>query len=170
MNVAPGMPVFRVINFTKVKAVAEVAESYGLKIKTGDSVMIHLPDINKDIPAQLNFASRFINPINRTFMIEVRLDGKEPGLRANMVVVLKINDYKNHTALVVPVNVIQNSSNEKFVLIVSDEKGKKVVRKKNVITGYTYNGLTEVKEGLLEGDLVITQGYQDLKEGDFVIF
>jgi multidrug efflux pump subunit AcrA (membrane-fusion protein) len=43
-----------------------------------------------------------------------------------------------------------------------------VVEKKNVILGREYNGLTEVTEGLLATDLLITSGYDGLNEGDAV--
>jgi membrane fusion protein, multidrug efflux system len=169
-NVAPGMTAFRVLNFSKIKAVAEVAESYSSKIKTGDQVKIFMPDLNKEIAARLDFSSKFINPVNRTFLVEINLNPNEPDLRANMIAVIKINDYQNPEAITIPVNVIQNTQNSKYVFVASVENNKKVVRKRDIITGLTYNGVTEVKSGLASGDLLITSGYQDLKEGQIIKF
>jgi membrane fusion protein, multidrug efflux system len=170
MNAAPGMTTFRVINFSSIKAVAEVAESYASKIKTGDSVLVYLPDLKRDIAARLNFSSRYINPVNRTFMVEIHLNANEPDLRANMIAVLKINDYTNPSTIVIPVNVIQNTQNGKYVFIACNENNKNVVKKRDVTIGLTYNGLTEIKSGLIPGDVLITSGYQDLKEGQLIKF
>lgn len=164
-SVSPGFSAFRVINFSTLKVVAEVAEAYGSKIKTGDSVIIVIPDLNKEIPARVTFSSKYINPTNRTFIVEVRLKPEQLEFRANMVAALKINDYKT-TAIVVPINLVQNSQQEQYVYIVSKNDHK--VGKKNIKTGLTYNGSVEISSGLEEGDLLITSGYQDLKPGTIV--
>jgi hypothetical protein len=43
-----------------------------------------------------------------------------------------------------------------------------VARKKIVIVGETYNGIIEIKSGLTGGDLVITEGYQTVYDGQAV--
>jgi hypothetical protein len=45
------------------------------------------------------------------------------------------------------------------------EGDKMVARKKTVIVGEAYNGLIEIKSGLAGGDLMITEGYQTVYEG-----
>ena len=45
------------------------------------------------------------------------------------------------------------------------ENGKKVARGRKVKTGLSYNGNIEILEGLSAGELLITQGYQDLVDG-----
>jgi membrane fusion protein, multidrug efflux system len=166
---SPGVPSFRVINFSKAKAVAEVGEAYSAKINTGDQVKVFLPDFNEEIIEKVTFASKFINPTNRTFTVEVELPQAANNFRANMIAVIRIKDYNNPAAVAIPQNYIQSSSNEGlFVFIVKEENGKKVARKAYIRTGITYNGLTEIVSGLKESDRIITAGYKDLYEGQIV--
>jgi len=169
-QVAPGMPTFRVVNFSKVKVVADIAESYSPKIKLNDSVLIFFPDFNQEIASRLSFTSKFINVTNRTFSIEAKIGAMQQELRANMVAVLKINDYKANDALAVPANVVQKSMNDYFVYIASLENGKKVAKKQIVTVGMNYNGLIEITSGLKAGDKIITTGYQDVNPNSLLNF
>ena len=165
-----GVPAFRVINFDKTKAVADVGEAYSSKIKTGDQVKIFLPDFNVEIQQNVTFASKFINPTNRTFTVEVELPpSAELVYRANMIAVIRIKDYSNISSMAVSQNYIQSSKNEgQYVFVAKEENGKKVAHKTFIKTGVTYNGLTEVTGGLKDGDKLITAGFKDLYDGQVI--
>jgi RND family efflux transporter MFP subunit len=165
-----GVPAFRVINFSKVKAVADVGEAYSSKIKTGDQVKIFLPDFNAELEQKVTFASKFINPTNRTFNVEVELPpSKELVYRANMIAIIRIKDYSNPSTIAISQNFIQSSKDEGFyVFLAKQENNKKVARKAYIKTGVTYNGLTEILGGLKEGDQIVSAGYKDLYDGQII--
>jgi RND family efflux transporter MFP subunit len=165
---SPAMPAFRVMNFSSLKIKADVAEAYSNQISVGDDVIVFFPDLNKEIPAKVNTASRYINPINRTFQIEVRLNPEKNGYKANMVAVLKIIDYKANNAMVVPVNLIQTDPTGNFIYVVKNDGKKSVAKKTYIKQGQSYNGTVEITEGLKVGDKVITSGYLDLEEGEAI--
>jgi membrane fusion protein, multidrug efflux system len=169
-NIAPGLTAVRVINFSSVKAIAEVAEAFSSKIKMNDDVKIFFPDLNKEISSKISFTSKFINPVNRTFVVESKFVPEGDNVSANMIAIVKINDYVKESAIVIPVNIIQNSMGSKYVFVVKQENNKKVARKQDIQPGLTYNGLVEVLSGLNSGDQIITIGYQDLKEGQIINF
>jgi RND family efflux transporter MFP subunit len=170
-SAASPVPAFRIVNFTSAKAMADVGEAYSSKVKTGDEVKIVLPDLNAELTKKVTFASKYINPTNRTFVVEVALPSPDITLRANMIAILKIKDYANPEAIAVPQNFIQKSPDEgSFVFVASEENGKKLARKKTVNPGITYNGLTEILSGLEPGDLIITAGYKDLYNGQQIEF
>jgi RND family efflux transporter MFP subunit len=165
------IPAFRIVNFSKAKALADVGEAYSSKVKTGDQVKIFLPDLNQEITNTVTFASKFINPTNRTFLVEAELPSSGIIFRANMIAVLKIKDYSNATAISIPQNYIQTSRDEgQFVYVAAEENGKKVARKRTVTPTISYNGLTEVANGLQEGDMIITAGYKDLYNGQPIAY
>ena len=164
-----GVPAFRIVNFSKAKVVADVGEAYSAKINSGDQVRIYLPDFNEELQQRVTFASKYINPTNRTFTVEAELNPNQNVYRANMIAVLRIKDYMNPSVIGIPQNYIQSSKNEgQFVFVALAENGKKVARKKYIKTGITYNGLTEILSGLEEGDKIITAGYKDLYEGQII--
>ncbi|MFA6924295.1 MAG: efflux RND transporter periplasmic adaptor subunit [Bacteroidales bacterium] len=164
-SVAPGLPIFRVINFSKIKVVADVAEVFTAKIKKGNDVLIYFPDLNQEMPAQLTFSSKYINPTNRTFAIEIRLQPSEIEYRANMIAIIKIKDYTSANAFALPVNIVQSDAKDKYVFVAENVNGKNIAKKQLVKTGQSYNGIIEITNGLKPGDKVITTGYQDLDDG-----
>jgi RND family efflux transporter MFP subunit len=163
--VAPGVPVMRLVNFSKTKVVADLAEAYAAKIKTNDKVNIYFPDLNSETKAVINFSSRYINPVTRSFSVEAHLTEPVSGLKANMVAVMKINDYHREKALVVPVNLIQKDGTGDYIYVVHTSSAP-VAKRINIKTGQIYNGMAEVVSGLNTGDKIITVGYQDVKDGE----
>lgn len=168
MSASPAMPVATVINFSSNKIVADVAEAYNKSISAGDSVAIWFPDLKLEVRSTISTASKYINPVNRSFKVEVRLPSKLKNLKANMIAVLKIIDYKNKSALVVPVNLVQNDSKGSYLYLLSDGGKVKTAHKCYITQGMTYNGMVEVVSGLTVGDKIVTVGQLGLSEGAIV--
>jgi multidrug efflux pump subunit AcrA (membrane-fusion protein) len=84
-----------------------------------------------------------------------------------MIAVIKITDYKNDSAKVVPLAAIQQGADGKtFVYVAATSGGKTVAEKRDVTYTFSYNGKAEITTGLSEGDRIITEGYADLTPGD----
>ncbi len=158
-------PVFRIVNFSGLKVTAEVAEGYAMNVNKGDRVVVFIPDLKKEYKGTVNFVGRYINNINRTFQVEIRLNESYRNLKANMIVVVRINDYKKPSAVVLPINVVMTDLKGSYVYVVRENNGKSIARRTSVETGMTYNGLVEITGGLSEGEKVITVGFQELEDG-----
>jgi membrane fusion protein, multidrug efflux system len=167
---APGMPAFRVVNLSEFKVVAEVAEAYLNEINIGDDVIINLPDAEVDIKGKVTQKTNVIDPVNRTFKIEVALKGQNLALRPNMIAKVKVNDYSNKSAIVAPVNTVQDSDAGQYVYVAEKAGNAYKVKKQFVKAGKSYKDKIEIKEGLKEGDLLITSGFQDLTAGQQIKF
>jgi RND family efflux transporter MFP subunit len=163
--VSPGMPGITVVNTSNLRVKALVAESYAGRVNQGDEVEVILPDVPDSIKTRVNFASRVIDPVSRSFTVEVRLPAKGV-YRPNMLAILRIVDYKIEKAITVPINAIQKSETADYVYVAENGKAKRV----NVRTGKVSEGQAEILVGLKEGDKVIMKGMQDLNEGDPVKF
>ncbi|MCC7296978.1 MAG: efflux RND transporter periplasmic adaptor subunit [Bacteroidia bacterium] len=161
---SPGMPLFKVVNLSNLKVVADVAESYSSKIKTGDKVFVSFPDIAKKVEAKITFASKLIDPLNRTFHVEISLPQTE-GIKPNMIANLQIVDYTNSKAIAVPTNCIQTAEDQKYVVIVTTENGKTFAKRATVSTGHTGDERTEILSGINIGDQIVVNGYQELIDG-----
>ncbi|SFH35821.1 efflux RND transporter periplasmic adaptor subunit [Pedobacter insulae] len=161
----PGMSAIRVVNANNLKAKALVAESYLGKIGQGDDVRVIFPDLKDSLTTKVSFASRVIDPASRSFSVEVKLPSNKK-YRANMIAILKVVDYANSKALVIPVNVIQKSENGSYVFISENGKAKRA----EVTIGRTIDGKSEILSGLKVGDKLIVTGAENLNEGDPVKF
>lgn len=164
-SVAPGMSGIRIINASNLKAKALVAETYAGRVNQGDEVNVVFPDIPDSLSTKINFASKTIDPASRSFEIQINLPSNKK-YRPNMLAVLKIVDYQNAKAIVVPIAAIQKSESGDFVYVAVNNVAKKVVVK----TGKSYEGKVEILSGLKVGDKLITAGAQNLNEDDSVKF
>ena len=167
-QVAPGTGI-TVVNPSALKIKADLSESYSSQIKQGNAVNLVFPDINKNMQAKVTYSSKSINPLTRTFNVEIGLPS-DADLHPNMVAEVKIIDYEKANSIVVPINVIQDLDGEKVVFVAVKEGNKLVAKKAIVTVGKTYATSAEILSGLNEGDQVITTGFQDLAEGQVLKF
>lgn len=163
-NIAPGMPAVRVVNDSDLKIVANISEAYVTNIRKGNKVIISIPELNKDVEAQVSFVATNIDPLSRTFKVEVKLKSY-PDIRPNMTATIKVVFRTEKSALVVPINVVQSLNNEK-VVYVAEADGKQQRARKKVVTIDGVFGNEAQVQGLKEGDNIITVGYQGLNDGD----
>ncbi len=157
----------RIVNTSNLKVTAEVPENYLERVKNGSKLKVTLPDINKTIDATISVAGKIINPINRSFFIEARIQN-DKDFRPNQVALVKIQDYTINNAITVPVNTLQSDEKGKYVMVAVKEGDKLIARKKQVTAGEFYGDKMEIKSGLQAGDQVITEGYQSLYEGQVI--
>lgn len=167
---APGLGILRIVNSDNLKVVAQAADSYAGTIKQGDVVTIKFPDLGKETTAKLSFVSQTVNPASRTFTIEASVPKIDKQLKPNMTAIMNVNDQTKSNAIIINRNVIQQDENGNIVYVAVTEGGKRLARSRKITTGLTYGGDIEIVSGLQAGDLLITQGYQDLVDGQPISF
>lgn len=165
-NISPGIPAFRVVNNNDLKIKSRVSERYVTDIKKGDKALVNVSELGKEVEATVTFVGRTIDPLSRTFTVEIALPSK-PDLRPNMTTTVRIIFDSNPSAVVVPINLIQDINDEKIVYI-AEQKGRHLVATRKVVTiDGVYGNVAEVN-GLNAGDKIITVGYQGLNDGDYI--
>jgi RND family efflux transporter MFP subunit len=169
--VAPGMELFRIVNLTNMYVTANVPENYIGQLKVGAIVDVYLNSLGKNYKGKVRQIGNYINPNNRTFGIEIALPNPDNLLRPNQVAVLKIEDYKNQKAILLPENIIQETADGSKIIYVIDKvdsKNNAKATQKTIEIGYTSGAFVEVKSGLQVGEIVITEGGKALKDGQTV--
>lgn len=160
-------PQIRIVNNSRLKAVVQVPENYIASIKKGTPVVIEVGDVNKTFNSTISFIGQTINASSRAITAEAKIPS-DPSLKTNQIATIKIRDYAASNALVIPLTTIQNDVKGKYVFVMSSENGKKIAKKKAVVVGEIYGEQIEVKSGLNAGDILITQGYQGVYDGQLV--
>ena len=168
--ISPGIPLCNILNLSDLKIVGAVTEAYAAKVKQGDVVKVYFPDLDKEITTRISYVSKSINNANRTFTVECKLEGGD--YRANQIAVMRIVDYQNPKAISIPVNFIQTAEDGDFVLILSktDKEKQAIVQKATIQQGQNYNGYVEILNGLKEGDMLISTGFQEVNVGETVLY
>ena len=157
-----------IVNNSSIKASIPVPDKYAAKVKKGDKVLVVVPETGRPpFESVLGMVGTAIDPTTRSFMAEAKLPS-DPMLKPNMTATMKILDYEVKAAVAVPVNVVQTDENNKYVFVMEKSGDKMVARKKVVTVGEVYDGHIEIKSGLSGGELIITEGYQTVYDGQAV--
>lgn len=166
----PGSEICRVVNLSDMYIETDVPESYISSIKRGKKVEVDFPILGKTINSKVRQAGNFINPSNRTFKIEVAVPNKDRAIKPNMTAKLKVNDYTNPKAILIPQSIIsENSKGEQYVYVVTNLK-ENVGKAKQVIitTGKEQGDVIEVLTGLSSENQIIQEGARSVQDGQEV--
>ena len=116
--------------------------------------------LGKKIDSKVRQVGNFINPNNRTFKVEISIPNKDKSIKPNLTAKLRINDYSNDAALLIPQGIIsENASGEQYIYVIKEKVGNDEAKaEKTVIkTGLTQGDFIEVTKGLQPGDEIILE-------------
>jgi RND family efflux transporter MFP subunit len=164
-GVGPAGPQISIVNTGKLKITALVPENYLGRVGVGTTLEVVLPGTNnKTLTTKVAVAGKIIDPTSRSFMIEAPVPS-DPSLKPNQIAIVKIRDYSAGNAITIPLNVLQNDEQGKYVIVATKEGAKTIARKRRVVVGELYGERLEIKSGVQSGDVIVTEGYQELYEG-----
>jgi RND family efflux transporter MFP subunit len=161
-NMMPGQtPVMRIVNLSDMYAEADVPERYLSQIKRGTTAFVNIPVLNLELETNVRQTGTFINPVNRSFRVETPLENTSEMIMPNLNCKLKINDYSNPSALMIPLGVIkENANGQKYVYKLIPEDKKQVFRTQQALVelGKKSFDKVEVLSGIEIGDLIVEEG------------
>jgi membrane fusion protein (multidrug efflux system) len=161
-NLIPGKtPVMRIVNLKEMYTEANVPERYLSQIKVGTAATVNIPMLNREYSTSIRQTGNFINPNNRSFRVETSLPNRDEMIIPNLTCKLKINDYTNPEALMVPLRVIrEDASGKKYIFKLKSDGKKQVYLTERVFIQLGKKGLDkiEVLDGIQAGDLIVDEG------------
>jgi membrane fusion protein (multidrug efflux system) len=169
--VSPGQTqLFRIVNLSDMYIKTDVPESYISSVTKGKEVQVNFPVLGKSLDAKVRQAGNFINPNNRTFKIEIDVPNNDNSIKPNLTARLRINDYTNENALLIPQSIIsENAEGEQYIYVLKNKENDKAEAQRVIIkTGKTQGDVIEVLEGLKDGDEIIKEGARSVKDGQNV--
>jgi len=158
----------RIVNNSQLKVVGNIPENYLSNVQKGTAVIVNVPDVNKTFNTNVSFVGATINALSRGFVVEAKLPA-DPLLKPYQISLLKIRDYTAESTIAVPVATLQNDEKGKFVMVASNENNKWIARKRSVNIGFLNTDMLEIKTGLKPGDVLITEGFQSLYDGQVIV-
>ncbi|MCX6139683.1 MAG: efflux RND transporter periplasmic adaptor subunit [Candidatus Kapabacteria bacterium] len=164
-NVAPGMPLLTVVNTSDMRIVVDLAETFIGSVTSGDPVTIYYPEISDSLKTRINVVSKTVNPVSRTFRIEIPVRPAPANLRPNTTCRVLINDVTIASTIVMPLSAVLHDNVGAYVYIVDE---KNTARRRDVTTGLTSGGGAQIASGLQVGENVIVRGAADVADGQIV--
>lgn len=165
-TVAMGTPAARIVDLKNIVVTADVSEKYVGTISTKDSIQIKFPSINKTFTAKVSMIGQVVNADNRTFTVEAEIKNVNGGIKPNILADVTIPVYKNEGVMLIPTSVIQQGKTNDFVYVAFDENGGLTAKKQTITIGRSYQGKTEVFEGLEENAKLVDLGSKGLANGE----
>ncbi|HFE6600844.1 TPA: efflux RND transporter periplasmic adaptor subunit [Legionella pneumophila] len=157
--VEPNTVLFHISNRDKLLVVAQVYEEDLGKVKVGQEVNVHVLSYPKQtFPGQVTLIEPNLDPLTRTVNVRITLDNKEGLLKPGMFVRANVILTHNKAALTVPNAALLQADNQQFVFVQNGGTYKRV----DVKVGAVEDDYSEIIDGLVPGDLVVTQGNLEL--------
>jgi membrane fusion protein, heavy metal efflux system len=151
-------------NDSRVYATANIYEKDLDKVKTGQRVsvkMANLPDYprgtaksDRTFQGQITFIGSVVEGDTRVVPVKAELDNPDGQLKPGMFAELEVLTDRTQTAiLTIPSSALVEANGKKLVYVQNGNAFQPV----EVTLGQTSGDMVEVKTGLFEGDLVVTQ-------------
>jgi membrane fusion protein, multidrug efflux system len=169
--VGPGTPILRIVSLGNMYLEAEVPEKNIGTIKKGSDVIVDFPVLGETFNSKVTQAGNFINPANRSFMIQIAVPNKSGNIKPNLSSKIQLKDYSNPKAITVPISIIsENADGEQFLYVAQnpDKNGNAIAKRVIVKVGLSQGELVEIVDGIKDGDLIIKEGARSVKDGQKV--
>ena len=154
MRAAPGDVLFRIVDHRVVWALVDIAERDLAGIAIGQTVDVRpraFPD--RVFSGKVALIYPHLNAQTRTARIRIELANPEGLLRAEMYVDATIDTGDPQPVLAIPTNAVLDSGTRQAVLV---DKGQGRFEPREVKLGRRGEGYVEVREGLADGEPVVT--------------
>jgi len=156
MFVMPNMEVMSLADLSTIWVLAEVFESQSDWVKVGQSAEVNLPyKPGKEWEGKVEYIYPSLNAKTRTLRVRLRFDNPDEELKPNMFSHITIYGGAKQNVIVVPREaVIRTGENSRVIISIGNGR----YRAKQVILGIESGDWIEIRDGLSEGDQVVTSG------------
>ncbi len=171
----PGAEIFRIVNLHNMYVASSVPETYLSSVTVGKKAIVSFPILGTTVNSSVRQVGNFIDPTNRTFKVEIPVPAGTKNVKPNLNSRIKINDYTNDKAILIPLSIIsENAEGEQYVYVLLEKQtqNNKALAKavqKIITVGKTEGDKIEVLEGIALGDELIQEGARSVKDGQKVI-
>jgi Cu(I)/Ag(I) efflux system membrane fusion protein len=154
MRVAPGDVLFRIADHSHVWATVDVAERELASVARGQLVTVRVrsyPD--RTFSGKIALVYPHLSPATRTVKVRIELPNPDHLLLPDMYAEAEINTGGGEKVVAVPESAIIDSGDRQVVII---DKGEGRFEPRNVQLGRRGAGYVQIKQGVSEGDAVVT--------------
>jgi len=153
--------ILTVTDFNSLVIKTAVSEQLSPKLEIEQKISIKInayPD--KQFTGVISLISPQIDPLTRTFQLEVKVSSGGLKLQPGMMAVLTFITESKPNAITLPNDIILTKPNgDKFVFVVNDN----VAQERIITTGISTREFTEVLQGVDAGEKVVATGQEMLK-------
>lgn len=162
--VSPGTVITTLDDASVIKLDFSVPEVFLATVKEGLGIQAHTSAYPEtEFSGKVSSIDSRLDPISRSVTVRARIDNRDGRLKPGMFMTVKLTRSESD-ALMIPEQALIPEGERKFVFAVRD--GKAV--RSEVRTGRRRPGEVEITAGLAEGDVVVIEGTQKVRDGTAV--
>ena len=166
--VGAGQPVLTVAADGEREVVVSVPESRVDELRQAKDMQVSVWALpGKRYKAALRELAPDTDTVTRTYSARVRITNADEALRLGMTAVVNLVDTDTSSAIRLPLTAIYNKTGDALVWVLNTKTTQVSARK--VVLGGAQNDTVWVKEGLANGETVVTAGVNLLVEGQKVL-
>ncbi|HSH14373.1 MAG TPA: efflux RND transporter periplasmic adaptor subunit, partial [Desulfurivibrionaceae bacterium] len=155
----PGTPLLTLENNNRLQVAVAVPETLLARIKSGDALPLTVPAADYAGPGQVVEIAPAADPTSRTALVKLAVTA--PGLRPGQFARVTLPGSGTDTAISLPASaVIAFGQMEKIFVVENAAAQLRLVR-----TGEKHDGRVEILAGLTGGELVVSEGAEQLSDG-----
>ena len=168
--IAPGSPVLTLVAADELRIEFRVPQEFFNRITRDSAVSVTLDALPEQ---QFDGRIETIVPVSdssaRTFLIHVQLDAGGARLTPGMSAHGQLRLSTGREGVVVSRDAILRYPDGRItVWVIDPDSDPPTVSEKRVATGHSFGGLITIREGILDGDVVVVRGNESLQEGQQV--
>ena len=158
-----GAPIITVADISTLVAKATVGESQVADLVVGSNVKVKVDALNgQEFTGTITRISPTAAMPARTFTAEVSIANEQGVLKAGMFAKVGASIKVHPNALVIPESALVMREDQKTVFVVdADNK----VQQRILKLGFVGDGLAEVLEGVSQGESIVVEGQNKIKDG-----
>jgi membrane fusion protein, heavy metal efflux system len=158
-SVEPTTVLYQISDRAEVDVVARVYEEDLGKVRVGQYATVHtLSYPDRAFSGKVMLIGPSLDPDSRTVELWIRLANPDSLLKPNLFARVSVVLQQNDAALAIPNAAIIEANGEKFVFVGQNGKYERV----DISVGTSDDQYTEVTDGVVPGDEVVTQGNRQI--------
>lgn len=152
-RVAAGEPLYRLVDFSHVWAIAEVYEQDLPMVQVGQVAEVELDAYpGERFAGEVSFIYPTLTTATRTAKVRIELDNSNGKLRANMYAAVLLSGDLGNKGLSVPESAILDTGKRQTILV---ERGEGRFEPRQVKVGRRADGYVEILDGVTAGEKVV---------------
>jgi RND family efflux transporter MFP subunit len=168
LDIEPGMQIdgsdpflFRLIDISDILVSVNVSESDIFKVKKNREAVVVFDSMKQNSFVGLVYTIKpVIDMTSRSFPVEIRLSNEDGLIRPGMFCRVDFSNSEKKKGIFLPGNIIRKTGNSSFVYKVKNNIAVRTL----ITTGIEKDGVVEILTGLAEGDEIISEGIDRVRD------
>lgn len=159
-NIIKGQAIASIVDFSQLNCRIWVDDADISGFYEGLEVIVSWRGHESEFTGRVDRVAMSANPQRRAFEVEIGIDNRENKLKPGIMVEVRANIFRVEDAIVIPKLIIQQHEGRDVVYIVRNN----IAYRRPIRTGIESGSLIEVREGIMPGDWIVTEGQFSLTD------